>query len=82
LPNLNSIKVRLLNHENLDIKNNSKVYDTILIHFHGGGFIALSSCTSQTYTRKWAKSLKLPVFSVDYGKPPEFKFPIPVLDCL
>ncbi len=24
----------------------------------------------------------MPVFSVDYGKPPEFRFPIPVLDCL
>jgi hormone-sensitive lipase len=26
--------------------------------------------------------LKVPVFSVDYGKPPEYKFPVPVLDCL
>lgn len=53
-----------------------------MIHYHGGGFIALSSCTSQSYTRKWANSLKVPVFSVDYGKPPEFRFPTPVLDCL
>ena len=42
----------------------------------------MSSCTSQSYTRKWANSLKVPVFSVDYGKPPELRFPTPVLDCL
>ena len=58
------------------------MYDTIVIHYHGGGFIALSSCTSQSYTRKWANALRVPVFSVDYGKPPEFRFPTPVLDCL
>lgn len=42
----------------------------------------MSSCTSQSYTRKWANALKVPVFSVDYGKPPEFRFPTPVMDCL
>ena len=61
---------------------NTEIYETIIIHYHGGGFIALSSCTSQSYTRKWANSLKVPVFSVDYGKPPEYRFPTPVLDCL
>jgi hormone-sensitive lipase len=74
----------LLNHKELtlDYRRNENVYETVIIHFHGGGFIALSSCTSQTYTRKWANALKVPVFSVDYGKPPEFRFPYPVLDCL
>lgn len=83
-PTSNSFKVRLLNYKEVDLDNKKKTqaFDTIIVHYHGGGFIALSSCTSQSYTRKWANSLKVPVFSVDYGKPPEFRFPTPVLDCL
>ena len=42
---------------------------------HGGGFIALSSDTTQDYTRKWAKSLKIPVFSIDYSVAPQETFP-------
>jgi hormone-sensitive lipase len=44
--------------------------DTIMIHMHGGGFIALSSRMMQSMTRKWANELKIPVFSIDYRKPP------------
>jgi hormone-sensitive lipase len=36
----------------------------------------------QSYTRKWANNLKVPIFSIDYGKPPEHRYPIPVFDCL
>jgi hormone-sensitive lipase len=45
---------------------------------HGGGyesyryrFVALSSRTHQSYTRRWAKASGAPVFSVDYRKAPE-----------
>jgi hormone-sensitive lipase len=41
-----------------------------MIHMHGGGFIALSSRMMQSMTRKWANELKIPVFSIDYRKPP------------
>lgn len=28
---------------------------TVILHIHGGGFVALSSRSMQTYTRKWAR---------------------------
>jgi len=34
-----------------------KVFDKIVIHIHGGGFVSMSSRSHQTYTRKWAKNL-------------------------
>lgn len=44
-----------------DLKNkkeeNYKKINTIIIHMHGGGFIALSSRTMQCITRKWANAL-------------------------
>ena len=49
---------------------------------HGGGFIALSSRSMQTYTRRWACKLKVPVFSIDYRMPPENRFPSAPYDCL
>ena len=49
---------------------------------HGGGFIALSSRMMQTMTRKWANQLKIPIFSIDYRKPPNDPFPAAPNDCL
>ena len=40
------------------------------MHIHGGGFIALSSSSSQNFTRRWANALEVPVFSIDYRMPP------------
>lgn len=48
---------------------------------HGGGFVALSSESSQSYTRIWANKLKVPIFSIDYRKPPNFRFPVGLEDC-
>lgn len=30
-------------------------YDSIVIHINGGGFVAMSSFSHQSYTRKWVK---------------------------
>lgn len=49
---------------------------------HGGGFIALSSRMMQTMTRRWANKLKIPIFSIDYRKPPSHPFPAAPNDCL
>ena len=49
---------------------------------HGGGFIALSSRSSQNYTRIWADELNVPIFSVDYRMPPNHPFPHAPNDCL
>jgi hormone-sensitive lipase len=55
--------------------------DSIIIHIHGGGFIAMSSRSHQNYTRKWANQLKIPIFSIDYRLAPEFTYPAAVDDC-
>lgn len=32
-----------------------KDIETIIVHAHGGGFLALSSRSMQVYTRRWAR---------------------------
>lgn len=59
-----------------------KEIDSVIIHMHGGGFIALSSRMSQSMTRRWANNLKIPIFSIDYRKPPSHPFPAASDDCL
>jgi hormone-sensitive lipase len=56
----------------------SKVNQTrnsIIIHIHGGGFIAMSSSTHENYLRKWTKTLGVPIFSIDYRLAPEYPYP-------
>ena len=61
--------------ETVSEKPPSKI-DTLVIHFHGGGFIATSSFSHQNYTRIWANSLpNAAVFSVDYRLAPKNRFP-------
>lgn len=38
----------------------------------------MSSELMQNYTRPWANELKIPVFSLDYRKPPTHRFPDPL----
>lgn len=56
--------------------------DKVVVHAHGGGFVALSSSTMQNYSRKWSRELDVPVLSIDYRKPPNYRFPEPVKDVL
>jgi hormone-sensitive lipase len=50
----------------------------LIIHFHGGGFIAQSSASHEAYLRDWAKELNAPILSVDYDLAPEHPFPVAV----
>jgi len=52
-----------------------KQLDQIVIHVHGGGFIAMTSRSHQTYTRRWANLLQVPFFSIDYKKAPQHPYP-------
>jgi hormone-sensitive lipase len=52
----------------------------VIFHIHGGGFIAMSSRSHQSYTRKWANELQTVIFSVDYRLAPEHAFPAAVDD--
>ena len=50
-------------------------FDTVIIHFHGGAFITLSSAKVMNYVFPWVKSLDVTVFSVDYRLAPQAKYP-------
>ncbi|XP_050315776.1 hormone-sensitive lipase isoform X2 [Anthonomus grandis grandis] len=49
--------------------------DGIIIHCHGGGFVAQSSKSHEGYLRDWAKHLNVPIVSIDYSLAPEAPFP-------
>jgi acetyl esterase/lipase len=54
--------------------------DAIMIHIHGGGFVAMSSASHQNYTRKWANEIGIPIFSIDYRLAPEYPYPAALND--
>jgi hormone-sensitive lipase len=47
----------------------------LIIHCHGGGFVAQSSRSHEMYLRRWAQALKCPIFSIDYALAPEAPYP-------
>lgn len=47
----------------------------LIIHCHGGGFVAQSSASHQMYLNFWANDLGIPILSVDYTLAPECHFP-------
>lgn len=49
--------------------------DSLIVHCHGGGFVAQSSKSHELYLRDWATALDTPIFSVDYSLAPEAPFP-------
>lgn len=56
--------------------------ETLIIHVHGGGFIATSSATHQNYLRQFANACpNAVVFSIDYRLAPANRFPCQVDDC-
>ncbi|EUB63085.1 Hormone-sensitive lipase [Echinococcus granulosus] len=53
----------------------------ILVHIHGGGFIALSSETHDVYVRPWAEKLDCPIISLNYSLAPESPYPRALDEC-
>ncbi|OWR50353.1 putative hormone-sensitive lipase [Danaus plexippus plexippus] len=47
----------------------------VVFHCHGGGFVAQSSKSHETYLREWAAKLNMPILSVDYSLAPQAPFP-------
>lgn len=47
----------------------------LLVHCHGGGFIAQSSLSHDSYLRQWAKQLEVPILSIDYSLAPQAPYP-------
>jgi acetyl esterase/lipase len=57
-------------------------FSKVMIHIHGGGFMATSSSYHQTYLRKYANTLKIPIFCIDYRLAPKYKYPENLHDCI
>ncbi|XP_069802545.1 hormone-sensitive lipase isoform X2 [Dendropsophus ebraccatus] len=53
----------------------------LIIHFHGGGFVAQTSKSHEPYLRTWAQDLEAPILSVDYSLAPEAPFPRALEEC-
>jgi acetyl esterase/lipase len=53
----------------------------LIIHAHGGGFIAHSSKSHQIYLKSWCKDLHVPIVSIDYSLAPEHPFPRASEEC-
>jgi len=49
----------------------------LIIHYHGGGFVAHTASSHMNYLKDWARDTNAPIFSVEYRLAPEFPFPIP-----
>ncbi|VDK48256.1 unnamed protein product [Anisakis simplex] len=69
-----SSKFRTAQHESLS--------PYLLFHCHGGGYVATTSKSHETYLRTWAKQLNCPVVSIDYSLAPENPYPRPTEEVL
>ncbi|CAF0754677.1 unnamed protein product [Adineta ricciae] len=55
--------------------------DHLLVHIHGGGFIATSSSTHEIYLKPWALNFEIPIVSIDYSLAPEYPYPRAIEEC-
>lgn len=56
--------------------------DWLLVHCHGGGFVAQSSRSHESYLRTWTTELDVPIVSIDYSLAPQAPFPRAVEEVL
>ena len=57
-------------------------FKTVIVHVHGGGFVAQSSASHQIYLNRWANTFRKPIFSIDYRLAPDSQFPHPINDVI
>ena len=57
------------------VPTRNKTRDAIVIHIHGGGFVAMSSSSHENYLRKWCNQLEVPFISIDYRLSPDAEYP-------
>ncbi|XP_007430508.1 hormone-sensitive lipase isoform X1 [Python bivittatus] len=53
----------------------------LVVHFHGGGFVAQTSKSHEPYLKSWAQELGVPILSIDYSLAPEAPFPRALEEC-
>ncbi|KAF0977148.1 hypothetical protein FDP41_003801 [Naegleria fowleri] len=71
---INSIKLKQVQH-------NTTFDGKVILHIHGGGFIAMQSFSHEVYLRKWCSATNMPIISVDYRRSPQYKYPTQVEEC-
>ncbi|XP_038623156.1 hormone-sensitive lipase isoform X2 [Tachyglossus aculeatus] len=54
---------------------------SLVIHIHGGGFVAQTSKSHEPYLKGWAQELGAPILSIDYSLAPEAPFPRALEEC-
>ncbi|XP_029425924.1 hormone-sensitive lipase isoform X1 [Nannospalax galili] len=54
---------------------------SLVIHIHGGGFVAQTSKSHEPYLKSWAQELGAPIISIDYSLAPEAPFPRALEEC-
>eukprot|EP01118_Nematostelium_gracile_P017756 TRINITY_DN7690_c0_g2_i1.p1 TRINITY_DN7690_c0_g2~~TRINITY_DN7690_c0_g2_i1.p1 ORF type:complete len:308 (-),score=50.78 TRINITY_DN7690_c0_g2_i1:8-901(-) len=62
-------------------KEDGVISDSLIIHFHGGGFVAQTASSHILHLREWTKDTNAPILSVDYRLAPEYPFPIQLTEC-
>lgn len=70
-----------LRHSHQNPRHRLPMSSSLLIHCHGGGFVAQSSKSHGIYLRQWAKDLNIPILSIDYSLAPEQPFPRALEEC-
>ncbi|KAL1769290.1 hormone-sensitive lipase isoform X2 [Sigmodon hispidus] len=53
----------------------------LIVHIHGGGFVAQTSKSHEPYLKNWAQELGVPIISIDYSLAPEAPFPRALEEC-
>ena len=74
-----STKINKMVRPNLRLISDTEPENTVIFHIHGGGFISNSSNTFQAFTTELSLQTNIPVYSVDYDKAPEHKFPVALM---
>jgi len=64
----------------IDDRSEPAYVDAVILHIHGGGFIAGSSASSRPVTYYFTEQTEYPIFSVDYRLAPDNKFPTALSD--
>ncbi|XP_019062924.1 hormone-sensitive lipase [Fukomys damarensis] len=54
---------------------------SLVVHIHGGGFVAQTSKSHEPYLKSWAQELGVPIISIDYSLAPEAPFPRALEEC-
>ena len=63
------------------IPEENKTKNSIIIHIHGGGFIATTTFFHEKYLRNWVNTLNIPIIGINYSLSPEYKYPKGLDDC-